>query len=475
MDNKQYLKDLSSLKESFNSSLDPAREALGLLTNEVDVVVDEGTLEIINISDFKLSEDNIQIKIKLVSGLSGVAILDISKSDASVITAQMMGMDSNEGLDDELIYSGISETTNQVIGKICLNLSKSFSETVDISIPEPIATSNNTLEQLFENQFDNCSVCSLQYIFTVGEHLIKIVFLLNADEAVGLAKRITDIDNQNFMKSNPTLAKNVAEYFTLLGVKYKAIYSMIGVMDEVSVLEINSIHTLQCLDIDVINNYNIVNHNTNDNLYNVFIFEKGCVSDVKKQMGLLDDEESTWDMLNELNNQFYSIFSEYSSDNSLRFDKIESNNFLELPDNQYVLVTFRIGIYKFYQLLSYELINSLNFNLSATDRDRIKGKSIDVLLGNGTNTEADNIVTSGVEKIPEAYRKLSFEVSAVLGEKTVTIRELLHFGEGYVVHFNKKVIDNIDICINNIKKAEGEVGQLAFNKSNNYAVKIHKF
>lgn len=472
------LSELEPLKNAFNMCLDVATDTLSSIVNTPNITYNEAQVEMLNVSDFLFDAGDLAIRIGLKSRLSGYSFLNLSTKTCEKIAASMMGTDDISYLSEDIIHSALCEAMNQTMGSICTTLSRSLNDTIDITTPDVILTNDTVTEKLFNSSFKaDTTICKISYTLNIADSTVTMLFIFVLNTAKSAAFKIKTTESKNLLRLNPELSKTIAEYFTLLGVKYKAIYSMIGVMDDVSVLELNSIHSLQCLDVDVINNYNIVNKNQQKDLYNIFIFEKDFVSDVKKTTGLLDDEDTTWDILKELNNQFSYIFLEYCSDNNLVFDNIECNNFLELPDNQYLLVSFSVGDYKFYQLLSFALVDKIKTNISNADREKINNKTIENLTQdryNSKNFKNAGLINPDLTDIPEIFRQMPFEVSAELGEKIYTIKDLLHFNAGYIIHFDKKVIEDIDICINNIRKAEGEVGQLTYNKSNNYAVKIKK-
>lgn len=472
------LSELEPLKNAFNVCLESATETLSSIINTPNIKYNEAQVEMLSASDLKFDSGDISIRIGLKSGLSGYSFLNLSTETCENIAASMIGTDDISSLSEDIIHSALCEAMNQTMGGICTTLSRSLNDTIDISTPDVILTEGVATENLFNGAFKkDTTICKISYTLNISENTAKMFFVFILNTAKSASFKIKTTESKNLLRLNPELSKTIAEYFTLLGVKYKAIYSMIGVMDNVSVLELNSIHSLQCLDVDIINNYNIVNKNQQKDLYNIYIFEKDFVSDVKKTTGLLDDEDTTWDILKELNNQFSYIFLEYCSDNNLVFDNVECNNFLELPDNQYLLVSFCVGDYKFYQLLSFALVDKIKTNISNADRAKIDAKTIENLTEdryNVKNSQKAELTNPDLKDIPEVFRQMPFVVSAELGEKIYTIKDLLHFNTGYIIHFDKKVAEDIDICVNNVKKAEGEVGQLTYNKSNNYAVKIKK-
>lgn len=472
--------DLSALKDAFKSCMDVVVETLASLTNEPSVKYKEPLLRVIKASEVFSGNEKIAVKIDFKTGIKGYSFLSLTEETCKVIAGLMMGLDDVSDLDDDTIYSANQEAMNQMMGGACTALSRSIDDTIDISTPNLLKTEDFTVKSLFSGAIkDDSDILEINYPIDINETTqCKICFVFTLSTARTAAFKAKTTESKNLLRLNPELSKSIAEYFALLASKYKAIYSMIGVIDIVSVSELNSIHSLQCLDVDVINNYNVLNKNTVEDFYNIYIFEKNFVEDMKKVANLFDDEESTWDILRELNNQFTYIFLEYCSDSNLVFNNIDCNNFLELPDNQYLLITFNVGHYKFYQLLSFSLINKLKINLNRSAKPKINLQTIENSENDSYNSPNVVVTLDEVGQtiyIPEIFKKLPVEVSAILGEKEYTIKDLLHFSPGYIIHFDRKVTENIDIYIDNFKKAEGEVGQLTYNKANNYAVKIKKF
>jgi flagellar motor switch protein FliN/FliY len=57
----------------------------------------------------------------------------------------------------------------------------------------------------------------------------------------------------------------------------------------------------------------------------------------------------------------------------------------------------------------------------------------------------------------EILGEVPLKISAVLGDTTVTIEELLTWTQGTVVEFNKKVGEPVHLCINQKPIAKGEL------------------
>ncbi|MGU8988160.1 FliM/FliN family flagellar motor switch protein [Clostridium perfringens] len=460
---------LEPLKTTFDNGIKIAIKTLESLINESDIKCSEGNMSILSAEKLNYDTSNILVKTEFKTGLSGYSFLDIPKELVQKISYSIDGVSNKNNLDEDTILNAVAKVSNQTIDSLNIVLSESIGESIgvgtfDILSNEKVNDFNYIIDSKLKGK-DN--ICKIEYTITISSVLIKWFFVFLENDAKEISDKIRCSVDIKHPSIGRTQKKTLIEYFTLLGIKYRAIYSMVGVIDDLSVLELDIVDSIQCLDIDIINNYNILNkHN---DFHNIFIFEKDFVSDIKKDAGLFDDEESTWDVLKELNNQFSNIFLEYCSDKNLSFDDIECNNFLELPDNQYLLVCFSVGAYKFYQLMSLSLLEKIETNFSKADKNKIKDASIESLA---VNNSFDNL---DINKIPAIYRKVPFEVSAILGEKTFSLGDLLHFDNGYIIHFNRSAVDNIiDIHINNIKKAEGEIGELNIYKSNNYAVKIKK-
>ena len=242
------LSELEPLKHAFDMCLDVATETLSSIVNTPNITYSKAQIEILNASDFTLEAGDIAIRIGLKSRLSGYSFLNLSTKTCGNIAASMMGTDDSSYFSEDIIHSALCEAMNQTMGSICTTLSRSLNDTIDITTPDVILTDNVTSAHLFNGSFKNdTTICKISYTLNIADNIVTMLFAFVLNTAKSAAFKIKTTESKNLLRLNPELSKTIAEYFTLLGVKYKAIYSMIGVMDDVSVLELNSIHSLQCL------------------------------------------------------------------------------------------------------------------------------------------------------------------------------------------------------------------------------------
>lgn len=474
--------ELAMLRVTFDSVLEQSSETWETLTNGSKVEISNTFFGILSPENIEFSKSDLYSKIKITEGMNALALICVSPEDVRKLSKYMMGRDLDEdSLDDpEMQQGALTECTNQYFGSLCTILTRHIDDVLQIDAPEYFNVGEISSDILATGiSRTEKSFLRADYNVLINEDFkVKISLILTETTANGLTFRIKNTESKNLLKQNPELSRSIAEYFTLLSNKYKAIYSMVGVTGNVSVKEITSIHSLQCLDSSVINNYSVASKMSGKDYYNAYIFEKGFVDDMKDLSYDADEgKDSSWDILKELNNQFTSIFLDYCSDNKLVFDNVDCESFLKLPDNQYLLISFTVGSCLFYQIISFNLIDKLTFNLTKEDKESVDYSKVNNLYLQQQGIAVDGISSSSTDVIDEhlrAYKNIPVEVSAILGEKLYPLKEVLRFSPGYVIHFNRRVSEDVDICINDIKKAKGEVGELPFNKSNNYAVKLKK-
>lgn len=474
--------ELDPLKRVLSNCLELASKNLSSITNISPVSYGDVDFKLIKCKDFEIKDRNSVFRITLDDGLSGFVYLNFKNSDCSYIASSMMGSDDIM-LSSELVENALSEATNQLVGGLCTTLAQSLNSTIKISTPDYFDKNLSDTNILFNEKYNHdTNLCVMSSGFYLNKININIIFVFASSVAQKASFDIKAIESEKLLELHPETTRILYKFFSCLGNNYKDIFSMMQSKTEVSIVNLNPIYSVQYLGKDIINNYTIINTNSKKDIYNSYIFEKKLVSDIKKFFGLMDDEGNTWELLKELNNQFLNIFYDFCDNASYSFDAIECSSFLEIPNNQYLLVSFLVGDYKFYQLLNFNLINNFEISMEKINNVGNYSKIIDNLENESYNSikHKDCLNMKSMKSmnnnnnLSNTIKEMPFEVSAILGEKIYTIKELLHFSPGYIVHFDRRVIDDIDICINNVKKAEGEVGQLTYNKLNNYAIKIKK-
>lgn len=471
------------LKSTLHKVFDKSLETWTSITNESNVKIVESSFEVLDKESISFDPSNIYSKLNISDGIHGVALLAIPPDEIKTLANLMMGMMlDEESLEDiEMQQGALTECSNQYFGGMCTLLTRNISDVLNIDSPEFYSQNNLPIDNIIHD------ISKREKEFIKSEHIISIndvvhikaILLFTKATASSLIFRIKSTDSKNLLKQNPELSRSIAEYFTLISSKYKAVFSMVGITGNVSVSEINSIHSLQCLDSSIINNYCVSNKVSAEDTFNTYIFEKSFVDEMRAlSYDSETGEENYWDILKELNSQFSQIFTQYSSDNKLVFDNVDCETYLNLPDHQYLLISFTVGEYSLHQMISFNLVDKLTFNLTKEDKAILDYKVVDNLFmqQQGLDGEsADSSSTNLTDSILLAYKNIPMEVSAILGEKEYLLKDILKFSPGYVIHFDRRVSEDIDVYINNIPKAKGEVGERNINKSNNYAIKLKKF
>ena len=470
------------LRTTLENVVAKSKETWSSLSNEDDIEVANSFFGVVPTDKVVFNEDDLHAKIKISEGMNAAAILSASKENVKALAKFMMGGAlSDDVLEDiEMQQGALTECTNQYIGTLCTTLTALIDDVLQINAPDFfIGNQINPTEVMHEISRNDNQFIQAEFIITIASEVkIKFSLFLTELTANGLIFRIKNTESKNLLKRDPELSRSLAEYFTLLSSKYKTIFSMVGITGVLSVKEITSIHSLQCLDSSVINNYSVSNKISGQDIYNAYIFEKSFVDEIKAMSYDADtNSDSSWEILKELNNQFLHIFLTYCSDSKIVFDNVDCKNFLKLPDNQYLLVSFKVGDYSFYQMISFNLVEKLTFNLSKEDKMSVDYSKVNNLCLQQQGLIEDVDVTeqsNGNSSLLGAYKDIPMELSVLLGEKEFLLREVLRFSPGYVIHFDRRTTEDVDICINDIKKAKGEVGELPYNKSNNCAVRLKK-
>ncbi|MCR2820710.1 flagellar motor switch phosphatase FliY [Lederbergia panacisoli] len=127
-----------AIGELGNISIGSSATALSTLLNQK---VEITTPSVSIIDNAKLEEEfphpYVAIQVKYTSGFSGVNILVIKQSDATIIADLMLGGDGNSPAEmlDEIHLSAVQEAMNQMMGSAATSMSSIFEKKVDISPP----------------------------------------------------------------------------------------------------------------------------------------------------------------------------------------------------------------------------------------------------------------------------------------------------------------------------------------------------
>ena len=264
---------LEPLKTTFDNGIKIAIKTLASLINESDIKCSEGSISILSAEKLNYDISDILVRTEFKTGLSGYSFLDIPKELVQKIPYSIDVVSNKNNLDEDTILNTVAKVSNQTTDALNIVLSESIGESIGVGTFDVLSNEKvNDFNYLIGSKLkgkDN--ICKIEYTITISSVLIKWFFVFLENDAKKISDKIrcsVDIKHPSIYR---TQKKTLIEYFTLLGIKYRAIYSMVGVIDDLSVLELDIIDSIQCLDIDIINNYNILNkHN---DFYNIFIFE----------------------------------------------------------------------------------------------------------------------------------------------------------------------------------------------------------
>ena len=146
--------ELDAIGEMMNISLGSSATAVSnMLNHRVDITTP--TVSVVSIEDFTLGdlEPAIAVEIKYVSGLDGSNIMLLKRGDVKTIVDILMGTETpdEEFKLDELTVSAVCEVMNQMMGAASTALSDFLSILVNISTPEPYTLDD--LDEFKRNHF----------------------------------------------------------------------------------------------------------------------------------------------------------------------------------------------------------------------------------------------------------------------------------------------------------------------------------
>ena len=146
--------ELDAIGEMMNISLGSSATAVSnMLNHRVDITTP--TVSVVSIQDFTLGdlEPAIAVEIKYVSGLDGSNIMLLKRGDVKTIVDILMGTETpdEEFKLDELTVSAVCEVMNQMMGAASTALSDFLGILVNISTPEPYTLDD--LDEFKRNHF----------------------------------------------------------------------------------------------------------------------------------------------------------------------------------------------------------------------------------------------------------------------------------------------------------------------------------
>ena len=165
---------LDAIGEVMNISLGSSATAVSnLLNKRVDITTPK--VKVVALEDFSLGElePAIGVEIKYVSGLEGSNIMLLKRGDVKVILDILMGMETPEEEFEmnELTVSAVCEVMNQMMGAASTALSTFLGRPVNISTPQSFTLDD--LAQFKEQHFQH-----------MGSPLVVVNFILDIEDAL---------------------------------------------------------------------------------------------------------------------------------------------------------------------------------------------------------------------------------------------------------------------------------------------------
>ena len=171
--------ELDAIGEIMNISLGSSATAVSnMLDHRVDITTP--AVSVVPVEEFSLGdlEPAIAIEIKYVSGLEGSNIMLLKRNDVKVIVDILMGTTtSDEEFElNELTISAVCEVMNQLMGAASTALSDFLGRSVNISTPQSFTLDD--LQQFKEEHFNRDMGPLVVARFTLGiENMLKSEFL----------------------------------------------------------------------------------------------------------------------------------------------------------------------------------------------------------------------------------------------------------------------------------------------------------
>ena len=169
--------ELDAIGEVMNISLGSSATAVSnLLDHRVDITTPSASL--VSVEDFSLGdlEPAIAVEIKYVSGLEGSNIMLLKRNDVKVIVDILMGttMSDEEFEFNDLTISAVCEVMNQIMGASSTALSDFFGRPVNISTPKSYTLDD--LPKFKEEHFQG-----VDGLLVVVRFMLRIENILNSE------------------------------------------------------------------------------------------------------------------------------------------------------------------------------------------------------------------------------------------------------------------------------------------------------
>ena len=158
--------------EVANICIGSAATALSMILNQPTNITTP-TVEILQSEESLTGDDRILIKVPYTKGLDGTNLMVLHERDALVIANLMMGGDGKDlsGLElDDIVMSAISESMNQMCGRIATSMAALVGQPTDIGTP----LINSSRQKTFEIPDELCN----------GSDIVKVTFRLTVGDLI---------------------------------------------------------------------------------------------------------------------------------------------------------------------------------------------------------------------------------------------------------------------------------------------------
>ncbi|MCX8081773.1 MAG: hypothetical protein N3F09_11135, partial [Bacteroidia bacterium] len=190
---------------------------------------------------------------------------------------------------------------------------------------------------------------------------------------------------------------------------YLPIFNMFG-FNFVKCEEFKYITSIVQVETELLNKLNITSINQKE--YNAYIFSNGLIEKIKQIVGFFN-EDAVNDFITELNNNLLNgILTKYNKNTNI-FDTISIGQYLNLKNEEYVLLKFTIDDVDFFQIFNLNLLN-----LEEYSNINLKTNEIKLEEYYQEDETTSNIKLKILCKIP-------LKIEVLLDKKNVTIKDLL--------------------------------------------------
>ncbi len=150
---------------------------------------------------FNKNENSVYAKINYAQGLDGTSVLVFSPADMQMIVNKLMGlpMEVNDDFEfDEMSVSAVSEVMNQMMGSAVTAMSQMLNNTVEITPPEAVVSSDTKTLYRMQDIAASESVCAIAFNFKIDDVIdSKFIIILSIEMANNIASRLLGEDTES--------------------------------------------------------------------------------------------------------------------------------------------------------------------------------------------------------------------------------------------------------------------------------------